>query len=182
MGARASSIVIHPTAVVDDSAEIGPGTVVWAHACILAGARIGSACRIGHAAFVDRGVRVGDRCVLHNKASVYRPVELGNDVFVGPHVVFANDPDPRAGATRDLGGVRWIVGDGATVGANCTILSDVNLAEHCFIGAGAVVTRDTVPYGLYVGTPARLVGHRCRCGARYSGPLPKECERCRRTF
>jgi UDP-2-acetamido-3-amino-2,3-dideoxy-glucuronate N-acetyltransferase len=184
MGVRSERVVIHPTAVVDPTAVIGQGTVIWSHVCILAGAAIGQDCRIGHAAFVDRGVRVGDRVVIHNQASIYRPFELADDVFVGPHVVFVNDPDPRNDATRDLEGVSWKVNRGATLGASVTVLSDVSLAEYCFIGAGAVVTRPTVPYGLYVGMPARLVGYRCRCGERFPTEpgLPKECRRCSRKF
>lgn len=176
--------MIHPTAVVDPTAIIGSGTVVWAHACILGGAVVGEGCRIGHAAFLDRGVRIGDRVVIHNKASVYRPVVIGNDVFVGPHVVFVNDPDPRSDLTRDLAGVAWKVDDGVTIGANATILSDVVLAAHCLVGAGAVVTRSTVAFGIYAGVPARLVGYRCTCRTRYSlqRGLPERCESCGRVF
>ena len=176
-------IRIHPTAVVDPSASIGEGTSIWSHACVLAGARIGRGCRIGHGAFVDRGVSVGDRVWIHNHVSVYRPVELESEVFVGPHVVFVNDPDPRWDATRDLSGVSWKVRRGATIGASATILSDVELGPHCFVGAGAVVTRPTVPFGLYVGAPARLVGYRCTCGLRFGlEGLPEVCERCDRRF
>jgi UDP-2-acetamido-3-amino-2,3-dideoxy-glucuronate N-acetyltransferase len=179
-----SEVQIHPTAVVDPTAAIGAGTRLWAHVCVLADVVIGADCRIGHAAFVDRGVRVGDRVIIHNKASVYRPVTIGNDVFVGPHVVFVNDPDPRSDLTRSLGSTTWHVSDGTTIGANATIMSDVNLAEHCLVGAGAVVTRSTVPFGIYVGVPARLVGYRCTCRKRYSlkPGLPQTCPHCSRTF
>jgi UDP-2-acetamido-3-amino-2,3-dideoxy-glucuronate N-acetyltransferase len=184
MDEGAARVVVHPTAVVDASAELGPGTVVWSHACILAGAVLGKGCRVGHGAFIDRGVRVGDGVVIHNNASLYRPVEIGNEVFVGPHVVFVNDRDPRFDATRELDGVGWKIHDGATIGANVTIMSDVSLAPHCFIGAAALVTRPTVAYGLYVGSPARLVGYRCRCGQRFSleAALPEVCPRCQRTM
>ena len=184
MDEGASRVVIHPSAVVDATAKLGAGTVVWSHACVLADALIGKGCRIGHGAFVDRGVRIGDGCVIHNNASIYRPVEIGNEVFIGPHVVFVNDRDPRSDLTRDLDGVGWKVHDGATLGANVTILSDVSLAENCFIGACALVTKNTVPYGLYVGSPARLVGYRCRCGERFAERegLPEVCPRCNRTF
>jgi len=176
--------VIHPTAVVDESARLGAGTVVWSHACILSGAVLGRNCRVGHGAFIDRGVRVGDDVVIHNNASLYRPVEIGNRVFIGPHVVFVNDRDPRSDATRDLSGVSWKVHDGATIGANVTIMSDVTLAAYSFIGAAALVTESTVPYGLYIGSPARLIGYRCLCGQRFSadGLLPEICSACQRTF
>lgn len=176
--------MIHETALVDPTATLGAGTTVWAHAVILAGAHVGEGCRIGKGAFIDRHVRVGARCVIHNNASIYRPVELEDDVFVGPHVVFANDPDPRHDLTRDLAGVAWRVRRGATIGAQATILSDLELAEHCFIGAGAVVSKSTVPFGLYVGVPARLVGYRCTCRARLplEPGLPSRCSSCHRTF
>lgn len=184
MGAQPVSVIVHETAVVDPTAAIGSGTVVWAHACILGGAILGEDCRIGHGAFVDRGVRVGHRVVVHNHASLYRPVEIDDDVFVGPHVVFTNDPDPRSDLTRDLTGVAWKVHRGVTIGANATILSDLSLSEHCFIGAGAVVTRPTAPFGIYAGVPARLVGFRCTCRERYAPEpgLPKVCRRCQRTY
>jgi acetyltransferase-like isoleucine patch superfamily enzyme len=173
--------VIHPTAVVDPSAAIGDGSVVWSHACVLGDTVIGEDCRIGHGAFVDRGVRIGDRAVIHNHACIYRPVELADDVFVGPHAVFVNDPEPRSENTRDLTGVSWRVERGATIGASATILSDISLAPYCFIAAGAVVTRPTERYGVYVGVPARLTGYRCRCGERFAleTGLPEECPRCR---
>lgn len=173
--------MIHPTAVVDATATLGNGTVVWSHACILARARIGEHCRIGHGAFVDRDVAIGSRVVIHNHACIYRPVTIEDDVFIGPHVVFANDPDPRANATRDVAGTTWRAGAGATIGASVTVLSDIDLAPHCLIGAGAVVTHPTVPFGIYVGVPARLVGFRCTCGARYR-QLPEECDRCKTRF
>lgn len=183
MGATADPVLIHPTAVVDPSARLGPGTKVWAHAYILQDAVIGAECRIGHAAFIDRGVRVGDRVVIHNKVSLYRPLVVEDDVFIGPHVVFANDPDPRADLTRDLDGLAWTVRTGATVGAGVTVLSDIELAAHCFIGAGAVVTKPTTAFGLYAGVPARLIGYRCTCRARYPvDGLPGQCEQCHRTF
>lgn len=176
--------MIHPTAVVDPTAIVGEGTSIWSHACVLSGAIIGRDCKIGHAAFIDRGVRLGDRVWVHNGASIYRPVEIGNDVFVGPNVVFVNDHDPTPDATRDLTGISWKVHDGATIGANVTVMNDVALAEHCLIGAGALVTRPTVAFGVYVGLPARLVGFRCTCRARYGlePGLPVSCEGCGRCF
>jgi len=183
MGTGASAQpVIHSTAVVDPTAVLGAGTIVWSHACILAGARIGEQCRIGHGAYVDRGVSIGNRVVIHNHACVYRPVTIEDDVFIGPHVVFVNDPDPRASDTRDLSGIGWTARAGATIGANVTVMSGIELARHCLIGAGAVVSRPTVAYGIYVGVPARLVGYRCTCGARYRSALPEECERCKTRF
>jgi UDP-2-acetamido-3-amino-2,3-dideoxy-glucuronate N-acetyltransferase len=184
MGTPTSSPVIHPTAVVDQTAVLGEGTVVWSHACILAGAVLGRGCRVGHGAFVDRGVRVGNGVVIHNHANIYRPVELEDDVFIGPHVVFVNDPEPHSRLTRDVEHISWKVRRGATVGASVTVLSDVSLAEHCLIGAGSVVTRPTAPYGVYRGSPARLFGYRCACGVRIGieHGLPERCTQCGNHF
>lgn len=161
---------LHPTAVVDETAVLGDDTVVWSHACIAAGAVLGRGCRIGHSAYVDRGVRLGDRVALQTGAAVFRPFELGDDVFVGPNAVLTNDRDPVAARIRDLGGLSWKVGVGASIGAGAIILADVIVAPHVLVGAGAVVTRDTHAFGIYVGSPARLTGFRCPCAARF--PLP----------
>jgi UDP-3-O-[3-hydroxymyristoyl] glucosamine N-acyltransferase len=174
---------VHPTAVVDETAQLGDDTVVWSHACIGAGVIAGRSCRIGHAAYVDRGVRLGDRVVLHTGASVFRPFELDDDVFIGPHACLSNDRDPVATRIRDLTAMTWRVGTGATVGAGAIVLADVELAPHVLIGAGAVVTRSTVPFGIYMGTPARLTGFRCPCGARFPLPVPPPaCSECSRVL
>ena len=163
---------------------VGSDTTVWAHAVIGAGAVIGRGCVIGHAAYVDRFVRLGDRVWVHNKASIYRPWELASDVFIGPHVVFVNDADPTPHTTRDLHGVVCRVEQGVTIGANATILNDLTLGAHSFIGAAALVSRDTEPYGIYAGSPARLRGYRCVCRTRFGleAGLPEECGSCGRRF
>ncbi|MEZ4368134.1 MAG: acyltransferase [Kofleriaceae bacterium] len=162
---------------------LGDDTVVWSHACLGAGVVVGRAGRIGHGAYVDRGVRLGDRCVLQSGASVFRPFVLGDDVFIGPHACLTNDRDPAAARTRDLGDAAWRVGDGASVGAGAIVLADVVLAPHVLVGAGAVVTRDTVAFGVYVGSPARLTGFRCPCGQRHPLPAPPpSCSACGRAL
>ncbi len=183
MGAR-PGVLIHPSAVVDDSATIGHDTAIWTHVQVGAEAVIGPGCRIGHGAYIDRGVQLGARVVVHNNASIYRPVRIEDDVFVGPHVVFVNDADPRSDLTRDLGGRSWTIRRGATIGASATVMCDLDVAEHCLIGAGSVVTRPTVRFGVYLGVPARLVGYRCTCRTRYplDPGLPSRCSACQRTF
>lgn len=151
---------------------------MWSHACIGARVIVGRDSRIGHAAYLDRDVKLGDRVVVHTSASVYRPFELGDDVFIGPHACLSNDRDPAATRTRDVTALTWKVGAGAVVGAGAIVLGDVVLARHVLIGAGAVVTRDTIPFGIYVGVPARLTGLRCVCGARHTLPAPRACGTC----
>ena len=184
MGTQANGVTIHPTAVVHDSAAIGKGTVIWSHACIGADVVIGEDCRIGHAAYVDRGVKIGNRVVLQSGAAVFRPWRLGHEAFVGPNATLTNDRDPHSQRTRDTDGLIFKMGDGAVVGAGAVVLSDVQLGAHSFIAAAALVSRDTVSYGLYVGSPARLKGYRCTCSARYSEEegLPRRCSECQKTY
>jgi UDP-2-acetamido-3-amino-2,3-dideoxy-glucuronate N-acetyltransferase len=175
---------VHPTALVEDDARIGEGAKIWHHAQIRAGARIGARSIVGKGAFVDAGVTIGPDCKLQNYACIYHGVSLGRGVFVGPHVVFTNDRLPRATAP-DFSLLRdgeWEVGlttvaDGASFGANCTILPGLRIGAWALIGAGAVVTADVAPYTLVAGTPARPLGWVCRCGTRLAA-LGAACPRC----
>ncbi len=175
---------IHATALVEDGAEIGPGTRVWHHAQVRTRAKIGARCIIGKGAFVDFDVVIGDDSKLQNYACVYHGVTLGRGVFVGPHAVFTNDLRPRATDPdfAPLGDGDWEVGetnvgDGAAIGANSTILPGVDIGAWAMIGAGAVVTRDVPAYSLVVGTPARHLGWVCSCGERLAEGA-KACRRC----
>ena len=172
----------HATAVVERGAIVGPETKIWNDAQIRTGARLGAHCIVGKGAFVDRDVVVGERCKLQNYACLYRGVTLGRGVFVGPHAVFTNDVRPRATSPFlvPLGDDDWeqghtMVGDGASIGANATILPNVRIGAWAMIGAGAVVTGDVEPYALVVGSPARRIGWVCACGARVRDT---NCERC----
>jgi acetyltransferase-like isoleucine patch superfamily enzyme len=155
----------HPTAVIDDGSEIGYGTRVWHFVHIRSGARIGAGCTIGKGVYVDAGVTIGRGVKIQNNVSVYHGVEIGNGVFVGPHVCFTNDRLPRAvrldmspAADGDWTVAPTMVEDGASIGANATIVAGVTLGRWSMVGAGAVVTRSVRPYGLVVGNPARLRG------------------------
>ncbi|MEO0493736.1 MAG: acyltransferase [Actinomycetota bacterium] len=156
---------IEPTAVVEDGAVIGDDTKVWALSQIRPGARVGSECNIGRNVFVDEGVIVGDRCKVQNNALLYAPAVLGDGVFIGPAVVLTNDRHPRAvnadlslkdASDWDADGIT--IEDGAAVGARTVIVAGTRIGAWSLIGAGSTVTRDTLPYGLYVGAPARRVG------------------------
>ncbi len=179
---------VHPTALVEDGAIIGAGTRVWHQAQVRIRARIGARCIIGKGAFIDFDVVIGDDSKIQNYACIYHGVKLGRGVFVGPHVVFTNDLRPRA-TDRDfapLGDGDWTVGvtevgDGASFGANSTILPGIKIGAWAMIGAGAVVTRDVPAYALVVGSPAYRLGWVCACGNRIAevetlcprcGPLP----------
>jgi len=159
----ADSPFIHPTAVVEDGVTIGPGTRVWHHAHLRAGAVLGSGCVLGKNVFVDTGVRIGSGAKVQNNASIYRGVTVGDDVFVGPGVAFANDLRPRA-HRADWTLTETIVHDGASIGANATIVCGLELGRDCMVAAGAVVTRSVAPNQLVAGVPARHQGWVCRCG------------------
>lgn len=159
----AADVTIHPTAVVEDGASIGAGTKVWHHGHVRSDARIGAGCVLGKNVFVDAGAVIGDRCKVQNNVSVYNGVILGDDVFVGPAATFTNDLVPRAF------NVEWQVtsthvGNGASVGANATIVCGNDLGEYSMVAAGATVTHRVEPHQLVAGTPARHLGWVCRCG------------------
>jgi UDP-2-acetamido-3-amino-2,3-dideoxy-glucuronate N-acetyltransferase len=157
---------VHPSSFVDDGAEIGAGTKIWHFCHVMAGARIGAGCSIGQNCVVMTGVRIGDNCKLQNNVSVYEGVELEDDVFCGPSMVFTNFSTPRSHVSRRGEYERTLVRRGATIGANATIVCGITLGRYCFVGAGAVVTRDVTDHALVVGNPARQVGWVCACGER----------------
>ncbi len=157
---------IHPSATVSSEATIGKGSSVWHHCHVMANARIGERCVLGHAVFVAPHVVVGDGCRIQNHVSLFDGVILECDVFVGPSAVFTNVKNPRAFVNRKSEFRRTTVRRGATIGANATILPGVTLGQYCFIAAGAVVTHDVSDFSLVQGTPARHVGWVSRTGER----------------
>ena len=163
------SAFVHPTAIVEAGASLGDGTSVWHHVHIRSGARVGRGCTLGKNVFVDRDVSIGDRVKVQNNVSVYAGVTLSDDVFVGPSAVFTNDRFPRAFAGE------WtisptLVGRGASIGANATIVCGVHIGELAMVGSGAVVTRDVAAHALVTGNPAVISGWVCTCGVT----MPRE--------
>ncbi len=153
----------HPTAIVEEGAEVGEGTRIWHFAHVRSGAKIGRNCNIGKDVYIDVGVEIGDGVKIQNGVSVYRGVKLEDKVFVGPHAVFTNDKYPRA-FSEDWEVVPTLVKEGASIGANATIVCGITLGRYSMVAAGSVVTRDVPDYGLVVGVPARLIGFVCVCG------------------
>jgi UDP-2-acetamido-3-amino-2,3-dideoxy-glucuronate N-acetyltransferase len=165
------TITIHPTAIVDDGAQIGDGSRIWHWVHICSGARIGERCSFGQNVFVGNDVRIGNNCKVQNNVSLYDAVTLEDDVFCGPSMVFTNVYNPRSAVTRKDEYRRTLVKRGATIGANATIVCGVTLGEYAFIAAGAVINKDVKPYALMAGVPARQVGWMSQHGERLDLPL-----------
>lgn len=165
------SVSIHPTAIIDDGAQLGDDTFVWHWVHICAGARIGKSCSLGQNVFVSNEVVIGDNVKIQNNVSVYDAVTLEDDVFCGPSMVFTNVYNPRSAVSRKNEYRRTLVKKGATLGANCTIVCGTTIGQYAFVGAGAVVNKDIKPYALMVGVPARQAGWMSEHGERLVLPL-----------
>ncbi len=153
-----NSIYIHEKALVEPGAKIGAKTRVWAFAHILPGAVIGEDCNICDGVFIENKVQIGDRVTIKCGVQVWDGVTLENDVFVGPNVTFTNDPFPRSKQyPKEYS--RTIIHQGASIGANATILPGIEVGSNAMIGAGAVVTRDIPANAIVVGNPARIKGY-----------------------
>jgi UDP-2-acetamido-3-amino-2,3-dideoxy-glucuronate N-acetyltransferase len=162
---------IHETAVVDSGAQIGNGTKVW-HFCHVSGtARIGENCVLGQNVFLGNNSILGNNVKVQNNVSVYEGVVCEDDVFLGPSMVFTNVINPRSAVNRKNEFKTTLVKKGATIGANSTIVCGITLGEYCFIGAGAVITKDVKPYALMIGVPARHKGWVSRSGAVLNADL-----------
>ena len=166
----------HPTAIVE-SDEIGAGTKIWHFAHVREAAKIGKNCTIGKDAYIDTGVEIGANVKIENFASVYKGVTIDDDVFIGPGVTFTNDLYPRAFIWSEdkLGYTK--VKRGASIGAHATIVCGITIGEYAMVGAGSVVTKDVVPFGLVYGNPARLAGYVCSCGRKLSMIISEDDEK-----
>jgi len=197
--------MIHETAEVHPTVEIGAGTKIWHQAQVREHARLGTNCIVGKGVYIDFGVSIGNNVKIQNHALIYHGVTIEDGVFIGPQACLTNDKLPRAirpdGTLK--GDADWEVGHirvcyGASIGAGAIVLPNVTIGRFAMVGAGALVTRDVPDHGLVVGVPARLVGYVCQCGgqleageqrgkgAREQGSGGEEgmavlwCERCRR--
>ena len=161
----------HPSAIVDEGAQIGEGSRVWHFAHVCAGARIGKGVSMGQNVFVGNKVVIGDNCKIQNNVSVYDNVTLEDGVFCGPSMVFTNVYNPRSLVERKDEYRDTLVKKGATLGANCTIVCGITVGEFAFVGAGAVINKDIPAYALMVGVPARQIGWMSEYGEQLELPL-----------
>lgn len=157
---------VHPTATIDAGAVIGEGVKIWHYSHIMDGAVLGPKCNIGQNVVVSPGVTLGKNVKVQNNVSIYTGVICEDDVFLGPSCVFTNVTNPRSAVNRHSQYAKTVVGRGATIGANSTIVCGHDIGEFAFIGAGAVVTKTVLPYALVVGNPARQIGWMSEYGHR----------------
>ncbi len=161
----------HETAIIDEGAQIGPNSSVWHWTHISANAKIGSDCSLGQNVFIGNNVIIGNKVKIQNNVSIYDGVILEDNVFCGPSMVFTNVYNPRAQVNRKQEYKKTLVKEGATLGANCTIICGVEIGAYAFIGAGSVVNRTVLDYALVVGVPARQIGWMSQYGERLALPL-----------
>jgi UDP-2-acetamido-3-amino-2,3-dideoxy-glucuronate N-acetyltransferase len=148
----------HPTAVIDDNCSIGEGTKIWHFSHVMPGAVIGSNCNLGQNVVVSAGVILGNNVRVQNNVSIYEGVICEDDVFLGPGMVLTNVINPRSAISRKNEFKTTLIKKGATIGANATIVCGNTIGQYAFIGAGAVVTKNVLPYALIVGNPGRQTG------------------------
>lgn len=158
---------IHPSATIDPSAHIGEGSLVWVNVQVRENAEIGNRCVLSKDVYIDCNVSIGDECKIQNSVSVYDGVTIESKVFVGPNASFTNDKVPRAFSTNwEI--TKTMVKQGASLGANCTVICGIVIGEYAMVAAGSVVTKDVPPYTLVAGNPARVVGKIDKAGNKIS--------------
>ncbi len=157
-------VFVHASAYVDAPATIGAGTRIWHFSHVMAGAVLGERCNVGQNVFIAGTARLGRNVKVQNNVSIYDGVVCEDDVFLGPSCVFTNVSIPRSAVDRRGTYEPTVVGRGATIGANATIVCGVTIGANAFVAAGAVVTRDVPAHAQMIGVPARVHGWTCRCG------------------
>ena len=164
-----SNIFVHESAFVDEGALIGNGTKVWHFCHVMTGAEIGENCALGQNVFVAGRAKIGNNVRIQNNVSVYDKVTLEDNVFCGPSMVFTNVINPRAEIRRGVDEYRaTLVKQGASIGANATVICGHTIGRYAFVGAGAVVTKDVPDYALVYGNATRIAGWICECGEKIS--------------
>ncbi|BBK78341.1 acyltransferase [Clostridium butyricum] len=157
---------VHESSYVDDNVKIGDGTKIWHFSHVMSNSEMGEKCNIGQNVVISPGVKLGNGVKIQNNVSVYTGVICEDDVFLGPSCVFTNVINPRSFIERKAEYRETIIGKGASIGANVTIVCGHNIGKFALIGAGAVVTKNIPDYALVMGNPARIKGYVCKCGEK----------------
>jgi UDP-2-acetamido-3-amino-2,3-dideoxy-glucuronate N-acetyltransferase len=179
---------VHESSYVDEPCEIGKDSRIWHFSHVMKDSVIGERCNIGQNVVISPQCRIGNDVKIQNNVSVYTGVILEDDVFCGPSMVFTNVINPRSHIERKAEYKQTLVKRGATIGANATIVCGTTLGEYCFVGAGAVVTRDVPAYAVVYGSPAKVKGWACYCGVKLGLSTDLEssesasCEACGRNY
>ena len=161
-----NSYFVHESSYIDDNVIIGDGTKIWHFSHIMSDSKIGENCNIGQNVFVSSNVVIGNNVKIQNNVSVYTGVTCEDDVFLGPSCVFTNVINPRSFISRKEEYHKTVIGKGASIGANATIVCGHNIGKYAFVGAGSVVTHDVPDYALVVGNPAKIMYYVCKCSER----------------
>ena len=184
----ATTYYVHESSFVDQPCEIGKDTKVWHFSHIMKDSFIGEGCNIGQNVVISSGCRLGNNVKIQNNVSVYTGVILEDDVFCGPSMVFTNVINPRSHIPRKDEYKTTRVKQGASIGANATVVCGTTLGRYCFVGAGSVITKDVPDYAMVYGNPARLHGWVCYCGTKLqfvtstNEPVNAECSACGRLY
>jgi UDP-2-acetamido-3-amino-2,3-dideoxy-glucuronate N-acetyltransferase len=177
------SYFVHSSSIVEEPSSVGKGTKIWHFCHVMPNAVIGDNCTLGQNVFVGEGVRIGNNVKLENNVSIFSGVTLEDDVFCGPSATFTNVTNPRSRIPRKDEFKTTLVSNGATIGANATIVCGHNIGRYAFVGAGAVITKDVPDYALVYGNPATVKGWICQCGQKLQFDDTKtECSVCHRRY
>ena len=172
---------IHESAYIDDNVQIGAGTKIWHFCHVQSGSIIGEHCSFGQNVNISSNVKIGNHVKIQNNVSVYEGVELEDYVFCGPSCVFTNDLTPRCKYPKGRENYKkTLVKEGASIGANATIICGNAIGKYALIGAGAVVTKTVKDHAIVVGNPARQIGWACECGEMLEPEL--KCKCCKRSY
>ena len=172
-----SDYFVHESSYIDDDVRIGENTKIWHFSHVMKGAKVGNDCSLGQNVNVGNNAVIGDRCRIQNNVSVYEGVEIEDNVFCGPSCVFTNVTTPRAHFPVHGVYAKTLIKEGASLGANCTVVCGHTVGKSALIGSGAVVAKDVKDYALMVGVPAKQIGWVCECGKRLDESFKCDCGR-----